>query len=263
MADQGERCVAFQRALRRRQAARVVETPVGEALFEDALPLVYDLNLIAVSPGLSASAAELAAEADRVQGSAGLGHRKLAIDEDPLAIAVAPGFRELGWDQQPLVVMPHRGGGREVGTTAVEEVSRAELEPAWAAGIRAGGLKGDVVRQLVEAKSVTERAADVRFFATRAAGEVASYCELYSRDGIAQIEAVMTLPAHRRRGLASAVVVRALEESRAAGNELTFLVAEEADWPKELYRKLGFEIEGRIWAFSRKLPVLGPRSNGG
>ena len=230
-----------------------METRVGEALFEDALPAVYDLNLLAVRQGVTADAEELAAEAELVQGAAGLGHRKLVIDEDALGTAVADRLGALGWNAEPLVVMPHAGGEREVDTSGVAEVARAQLEPVWAAGIRAEGMTGDVVRQLVAAKGVTERAADVRFFAALAHGEVASYCELYSRDGIGQIEAVMTLERHRGRGLASAVVTHVLRESRAAGNELTFLVAAENDWPKELYRKLGFEIQGRIWSFLRKL----------
>ena len=44
---------------------------------------------------------------------------------------------------------------------------------------------------------------------------------------------------------------RALEESRAAGHDLTFLIADRDDWPKQLYAKLGFDEIGRIWEFIR------------
>jgi hypothetical protein len=44
-------------------------------------------------------------------------------------------------------------------------------------------------------------------------------------------------------------VLRALAASRAAGNELTFLLANRDDWPKELYRKLGFDEVGFIYDF--------------
>jgi hypothetical protein len=37
--------------------------------------------------------------------------------------------------------------------------------------------------------------------------------------------------------------------SREDEHDLTFLLAEEDDWPKELYRRLGFEPVGRIWDF--------------
>ena len=59
----------------------------------------------------------------------------------------------------------------------------------------------------------------------------------------------MTLVPYRGRGLAKAVVVQALAESRAAGHDFTFLVATADDWPKQLYRKLGFVTAGSIWNF--------------
>ena len=68
----------------------------------------------------------------------------------------------------------------------------------------------------------------------------------------AQIEDVGTLGGYRGRGLARAVVLRALAEAGAAGCDLVFLEADEDDWPKELYRRLGFEPIGRIFAFLRK-----------
>jgi ribosomal protein S18 acetylase RimI-like enzyme len=105
-------------------------------------------------------------------------------------------------------------------------------------------------RQLVEAMRLKVATARPRFFAAEEDGVVASHCSLYSDGEIGQIESVLTLPFFRGRGLARAVVLHALAESRAAGHELTFLVAEEDDWPKELYGKLGFETIGRHYEFS-------------
>ena len=78
-------------------------------------------------------------------------------------------------------------------------------------------------------------------------GEVGAYCELYSDGQTAQIENVFTLDRFRKRGLARAVVSKALEV--AQGHELIFLIADQDDWPKELYRKLGFDDVGLIWEF--------------
>ena len=41
-------------------------------------------------------------------------------------------------------------------------------------------------------------------------------------------------------------MLQALAASRAAGNDLMFLLANRDDWPKELYRKLGFDEVGLI-----------------
>ena len=75
-------------------------------------------------------------------------------------------------------------------------------------------------------------------------GGIASYAGLYLDGTVGQIEDVATLPTYRDRGLARAVVLRAVAEARQAGAELVFLVAAEEDWPKELYRRLGFDAIG-------------------
>lgn len=65
-----------------------------------------------------------------------------------------------------------------------------------------------------------------------------------------------THPDHRGRGYASAVVLRAVHEALGAGNDLVFLVADDEDWPKLLYERLGFEPLGRRWSFL-KTPSTG------
>jgi predicted GNAT family acetyltransferase len=104
----------------------------------------------------------------------------------------------------------------------------------------------------VDAQLGRRKAVDVRYFAVRTDGRVAAYCELFSRGGVGQIESVMTFREFRGRGFGKAVVARALAESMAAAHDLTFLLADAEDWPKELYRKLGFEEVGRVWDFIRE-----------
>jgi hypothetical protein len=47
------------------------------------------------------------------------------------------------------------------------------------------------------------------------------------------------------------VILRAVEEALTAGHGFIFLQADDADWPKELYARLGFEGIGRTWSFLR------------
>jgi predicted N-acetyltransferase YhbS len=46
-------------------------------------------------------------------------------------------------------------------------------------------------------------------------------------------------------------VLRAVEEARRAGADLVFLVADDKDWPKQLYARLGFEPVGLAYKFIR------------
>ena len=82
-----------------------------------------------------------------------------------------------------------------------------------------------------------------------------SATDLYSDGRTAQVEDVATSPDHRGKGLASAVVLRAVEEALASGHTFVFLIANDENGPKELYGRLGFETIGHTWSFLRK-PVL-------
>jgi ribosomal protein S18 acetylase RimI-like enzyme len=245
-----KRAVEFMRGFDERLAERVVRAPLGRALLTPSLPRVYYLNHFSVDLGVEASADELVAEAEPLLAGAALAHRKVTVD-DELGARLAPRFRELGWRVEELLVMRHAGRPPGVDTSAIEEIDPYELEPIWADGMRASPEIADEeeVRQLVAAQHRRRQAVDVRYFAARVEGEIASYCELFSDGGTAQIESVMTLEPFRGRGLAQAAVSRAVAEARAAGHDFAFLVAEAEDWPKELYRKLGFEAAGSVWDF--------------
>jgi predicted GNAT family acetyltransferase len=260
MSEALERCLAFARAIELRSAERTQLTHFGRALFVDALPRVWSLNFVAVDRGMDPSAEELAADADAAQGTAGLEHRRIVVEDDEPGAVLAPEFRALGWRAQNFLVMPHTRSGRTVETSSVQEVQREKLDPVWAEGIRdePWGDDEETVRQLVGQRQVLQRATSARYFAAFADGIVASYCELYSDGRTAQIEGVFTLPRFRGGGLASAVVVKALDEAKASGHELVFLLADGEGWPKDLYEKLGFEIAGRTWDFVRS-PSLGGR----
>jgi ribosomal protein S18 acetylase RimI-like enzyme len=245
------RAVSFQRRFDERLVDRVVPARHGRGLFTSSLPLVRYLNHYSVDLGVRAPPDELVREAERLHAVEGLLHCKISID-DELGAELAPRFAKLGWKHEELLVMAHAGASPGLGTSGVEEVDPAVMEPIWTEGIRSEHTDEgeEAVGQLVAAQHRRRRAVEVRYFAARADGRIASYCELFSDGRTGQIESVMTLEEFRGRGLAKAVVTRALAESQAV-HDFTFLVADAENWPKELYRKLGFEVAGNIWDFLR------------
>ena len=90
-----------------------------------------------------------------------------------------------------------------------------------------------------------------RAFAVQADDEIVSWCVLYQENGIGQVDDVVTSPPYRRRGYARAAVSAATRASLEVGNEITFLVADDEDWPKDLYASLGYEPIGRRFEFTR------------
>jgi GNAT superfamily N-acetyltransferase len=247
-----ERCIAFLRDHACGISDRGPSGRFGTALLRGDMPSVWSANYVLAERELDAATADdLVREADELLGGAGLKHRKVEVLDGAAGARLAGQFRALGWHVERDLVMPHRRPpDREPDVSGVEEVDAETLAPTWAEGMRpdfAG--REDVIEQLVAHRHALA-AAGARFFAARVNGEIASYCDLYSDGRTAQIEAVMTLQRFRNRGLARAVVMAALEAARAHGNDLVFLLADEADWPKRLYDKLGFDAEADVYEFT-------------
>ena len=217
----------------------------GTAIFTPERPLRYDSNYLLVEQvPEEVSAEELAREADRVQGAAGLPHRLFLFRDVSLGERFAPQLAEAGWRYERHVLMAQRRPPeRKVDAGIVTEVTADVIRPARERQIRSYPWgTPEVTEQLLDAKAHIPVA--TRFFAVLVNGGVASYSDLYLDGDIAQVEDVATMPEHRERGYASAVVLRAVSEARAAGAGLVFLVADAEDWPRELYRRLGFDEIG-------------------
>ena len=251
-----ERAAAFEEAMRDAAVERVVQTRFGPALFNDTYAIVWMLNVLRVETPGDASAEEIAAEAERVQGESGIRHRRVLVTDADAGRRLAPGFVALGWKPDNFVFMVRR---REpvklVDTSIVSEVEHGDLTQLR----RAISLEQlpettpDELDQVMASSHLFEKPGRARHFAVVADGEVVSATDLFSDERTAQVEEVATLPEHRGRGYASAVVQHAVNEALAAGHDFVFLTADVDDWPKELYRQLGFEDVGSKWAFLRRL----------
>ena len=88
----------------------------------------------------------------------------------------------------------------------------------------------------------------------REAGVPVALTKSRSHGGVGWVEDVYTVPGARRKGYARLLVSHAIALARAAAHELTFIVADDNDWPKHLYAELGFEPVGCTWTFHCDLP---------
>ena len=251
MADVLERIQRFEREIEM-AGSQTVESPFGVAVLEPSLPLRHDSNyLLAERLPLGAGASELAEEAERTLGGAGLAHRAVLTFDADLGERLEPEFRDLGWNVRRHIWMAQlREPEKDPDLSIVEEVGESDLRPGRTEEIlRYPWGSEDVARQLMDAKLLLGERATTRFFGVRAAGEIVSWADLYVAQKVGQVEDVATKTEHRGKGYATAVVLRAAQEARSSGTDLVFLVADEDDWPKELYGKLGFDTVGRLTKF--------------
>jgi GNAT superfamily N-acetyltransferase len=245
---------AFLREFDRRCAPLIEPTAFGTAFLNPDFPLKYDANFVRVERRLGGIAADaLAADADRVLGEHGLSHRKVVVFDDGHGARLATEFLQLGWSAERLLIMAQVREPEQRPPWPVEEMRFVDVRKFLETVLRRQpyGDTDETVRQLVDIREVYVREVGARFFVASVESRQASVCELYGFDGVAQVEDVNTLEEFRGRGLASAVVLGAATAARERGSDLVFLVADDADWPKDLYARLGFDPVGTFWSFVR------------
>jgi ribosomal protein S18 acetylase RimI-like enzyme len=228
--------------------SRTEPSRFGVGVFEDSLPLRYDCNYLLVDElPASVRVPEVIEEAARLARPA------IMVRDEETGERLAPDFGDHGWRIHRGIVMEHTWApDRRVDASLVREVDEAALRPARSRAIaEEPWATPEVIEQLLDHKLLIEKAMTARFFAGFAGDEVVAWTDLYTDGKTGQVEDVGTLPEHRNKGYASALVMRGVEEAHEEGCDFIFLVADADDWPQELYRKLGFEEMGRYVKFIR------------
>jgi ribosomal protein S18 acetylase RimI-like enzyme len=247
------RAVAWERRAHEQIAQRVEPLPYGFACFDETLPLVYFANLLWVTAGPGeVSGAEIMADADRVLAS--FEHRWVVVDREPLWRMLSEEFAAAGWGVQTHVFMTHRRSpDRMAPLDTVREVGHDDLRAAEMRYMdsQPWGTSAEPARQVFEHHLRIGGALGERCFAIYDGDDVCAYAKLRARDGIAQVEDVVVLEEHRGAGLGRRVTSAALAAGLELEPELMFIVADDDDWPKDLYEKLGFEPAGRTRMFHR------------
>lgn len=252
-----DRARRFMLDVVRRQAQQIIELPYGFAALDSRFPHSYDHNKLVLTAAVDPAVA--LSDAGQILGGAGLPHRMISVPTGITAswadACVAAGYRH-----ETDLVMAHSGAPPDRPAdpqVAVEVVTEDDLrEPTrqdWRAELP--DADDDVIEQLV-ARRVTRRAAapEVVFLAVRDdRGRIASRADLYldPHQRVAQIEDVMTRPAHAGRGFARAIMADGLRRARAAGCDLVIVVADADDWPRHLYTRLGYAGIGEGHLFLR------------
>jgi ribosomal protein S18 acetylase RimI-like enzyme len=185
-------------------------------------------------------------------------HRRLVCEDGDDATRLVAPLRGRGWSTSTEVLMvlreardrpPSAGLAREVDADTLQPVELATMldEPELrdVAGARA------VAEEVVASRRALAAATPTRWFCGAWEGRDGCNATLFSDGRTAQVENVGTVPDLRGRGLARATVSLAVDAALADGHDLVLIFADDDDWPKELYAKLGFRTVGRLRTFLR------------
>ena len=251
--DDLTRAFEFERRWFERCSTRLERFEFGVAYLDEDYPQRYFSNFLLADGTLNGASVEALIEAaERILGEAGCEHRLIILRDERWAARSAPAFHALGFSTSREVTMTHRRDPDRDADLPVEMVPFAVVRPLIEEMYREDPHVPDEVALLfTEQHCKYERVGGARFFAARVDGLLAGNCELYQDGDDAQVEHVGTLERFRGRGVARSVILRAVQAAREAGARHVFIAADEEDWPRQLYARLGFDQIGRTWEFLR------------
>jgi uncharacterized protein (DUF952 family)/ribosomal protein S18 acetylase RimI-like enzyme len=252
--DAAGRLRSFEPSLMRRAATAEYPVAGGVAVLTDPYPASYQHNQLLIDG--STDADQLIADAERVLGGAGLGHRKALLNGEHLA-GVAADLAERGWEVQPLIGMAAPAGEAAEptpGEPRAEQVHRLRLRAFWAAGWRRDqpDITTDEIAQLAARYDAEEPVTDLRYLAVFEQYRPVASCLVKIDGATALVDMVATAPEHRGRGHGDTLLRTARAIAAAAGCDLVVLYAAEQDWPRHWYARRGFTEVGRAWEVTRK-----------
>jgi GNAT superfamily N-acetyltransferase len=252
--DRLRRALAFNRALYERTCERREEHRWGVALFDTRRPSFWTLNSLHADAPLDPAvrAQDVVGELDRLYPDHR--HRTMIVCDDAAGARLAPGLRERGWQADHIVYMaleagrdraPVAGLAREASEEELRAVERAVLAEER-------GHTAAVIEEVLDGRAAVRAASPVtRRFIGALGGRDGATATLFSDGDVALVEDVATLTPLRGHGLARATVSAAIDAAVAGGHELILIGADDDDWPKRLYARLGFVDLGRVWSFVR------------
>jgi GNAT superfamily N-acetyltransferase len=250
-----DRAVAFLRSLQDACAQRLMPVPGGHALLDARHPRLWDANHLRVEAHEPPDAGALAEAAE--QHLAGLPFRAITALDEVAGCALESPLAAYGYrPEHELLMLLGETPPAPDPAIPIAEVPLARVAASRrAAAVQLGVGDDEVGRQLASRDELIAAATEVRCFAVLAGngGGIAARCQLYRTGPVAQVENVYTVPAHRSRGYAGALVSHAALTARDAGAQLVFLVSASDGRARPLYRGLGFADAGLLPRF-RKLP---------
>lgn len=250
------RALDFVRDVLARTADEVRPIPAGLVVRTPSLPAVWSANQVRVTEPLGFE--ELVELTDREL--AGLRYLDIALEHQESGPALERAFRRANWkvERDVLMTLPEpsdRVADTDVADTDVVveagEDEMLQLMERWY--VEDPGPNPIERHELVDYTRREARAHGDHMLGVRSSdGRLVAMTKLRTDGHIAQVEDVYTVPEARSRGYARALVRRAIELAHQAGAELIFITADDNDWPKLLYGRIGFRPVGHVWHFHRQ-----------
>jgi ribosomal protein S18 acetylase RimI-like enzyme len=240
-----ERAIAWRHGYHALVCGRAEPWAHGTVVRALDVPTYYDYNVARVEgtdPG--SDAATLAAAAE--PALAGLGHRRIEVEDTAAGARLAPGFAGLGWIVERLAFLhrelpgpPSAGGAHGALLTLGPFEATRGLRVAWQGESTWGEEAGfGRTEEHVAARRGTRAVLGAHD------GDPSGFASFSAHGDTTEVEQVFCRPERRNGGLGGALVCRALEEAHAGGARHALIEADDDGDSKRLYERLGFRT---VW----------------
>jgi GNAT superfamily N-acetyltransferase len=241
------RVLEFLRANLARTADELRPIEEGCVVSSPSLPAVWSINHVRVALPLGFESVVGLADQQMYRCP----YLQIVLEAQDTGTALEEEFRDARWktERELLMVLSARPD-RETDTGIVADAGEAEVAEVMRRWYGEDELEPRTLAQVVEFSRRESRACRDRLLGVRSSdGQLVAIGKLRGDGSVAQVDDVYTTPEARGRGFGRAVVTRAVELARDAGHDLIFINADDNDWPKELYARIGFRPLGRLWQF--------------
>jgi GNAT superfamily N-acetyltransferase len=214
-----------------------------------SLPMVWSLNQLRLTG--STTFGDAVALAEEHQGD--MPYRHVEVEGDDVGGELVASFRAAGWTAEREVYMALAeppGDAADAGKIVeLTEGQALSLMRLWIVEDHPG-IPDSSTDQLEESSRREGRLWQERRFGILAEyGSPLSMTKLRGGGTTAWVEDVYTVSEARGRGYARLLVTYVTALAVATNPELTFIIADDNDWPKELYAKVGFRPIDRTYTF--------------
>jgi GNAT superfamily N-acetyltransferase len=223
-------------------ADEVREYGIGWGARTHDLRHLWTLNQLCVTR--PASFDEIVEAAEELQGD--LPFRHVNVHNDSADWGPARGFTDAGWRYDREVLMLLTGDAdRRVDTSAAVELSQEQmgaLMRRWNGEEAPDRLEPEEAGQIAEYHLREGRLWNETIFGVLGPdGTPVSLTKARSHDSIGWVEDVYTITEARGQGNARMLVTHVTDLLRSRELDPIFIIADDNDWPKNLYARIGFE----------------------
>jgi GNAT superfamily N-acetyltransferase len=223
----------------------------GTVVRASRYPSYFDYNAVCVERDAGMDVGALESFADGAL--AGLAHRRLDFDLAAAAQPLRARFECNGWLTTRLLWMRHEIAPAPVTLAVVEEVPYGAVNDLRSMWHREDFPDQDAGGFFDQAREVA-LIRGARVLAMHEGGVPVAFAQFVRDGAMAEITHVYVHPDYRSGGRGQRITCAAIDAAGAA--EDLWICADDEDWPKEMYARLGFRAVWRSMQFTR-LPARG------